>query len=760
MLSRSLNNAVNLLDEATAAGSLDAIYMLADMSFYGKYGYPRNYTMAFKHFDTLAAINGNATAQHILGFMYSTGVGDVVEKDQAKALLYHTFAAEAGDTRAQMTAAFRHHAGIAVPRNCEKAVKYYKATADKAIDYTRSGPPGGHQLPKDSFRLVDDVGGIYGEGASVSSTGFNKQGSGGGDSAAFDDVLEYLDIMSRKGDLKCTFALAKSYYDGSRVLRQDFRVAKDFFLDIAKRYWSIKDGRVKPDTEPGLDKFASKAAGYIGRMYLRAEGVEQNLKYAKVWFNRGVANGDALSQYSLGLMHLHGLGVTYDPIKAAEYFGAAADQDFSSAQVRFAALMMDQGDLETARRYLELAGQKGHLEAIYYLAELNNQGVDRTRSCGQAAIGYKMVAEKAEVLHTSYGEANEAYAAGDKETALLHYMLAAEQGLEVAQANVGYLLERRPHAYDALLSYLASWLPSILRSTTSSAASAAARRLSDATANLALTYWTRSAKQANIDSLVKMGDYYLSGLGLGLSSALSPTSDAIANPAPDKAAACYTAAAETLQSGQALWNLGWMHENGVGGFAQDFHLAKRYYDQSLETNGEAYLPVSLALIKLRARSWWNEVVGGDVNSIQDEWEYEDEEDVGGDGGGGGGVSSSGEAVPGEDVGEAIKRSGSRRTRRRRRRSRSLSEWIADFLAADLERYANEEAELAAQQRDPDGLDAMVGMGGEEWGRGGEQAGYDNQGLGDGMSRFISRNILSPSLPPPFFFLLSLGGFIS
>ena len=72
-----------------------------------------------------------------------------------------------------------------------------------------------------------------------------------------------------------------------------------------------------------------------------------------------------------------------------------------------------------------------------------------------------------------------------------------------------------------------------------------------------------------------------------------------------------------MQSAQAFWNLGWMHENGIG-LDQDFHLAKRFYDQALETNHEAYLPVTLALFKLRARSYWNTITHGRINSIRDE----------------------------------------------------------------------------------------------------------------------------------------------
>jgi hypothetical protein len=122
-------------------------------------------------------------------------------------------------------------------------------------------------------------------------------------------------------------------------------------------------------------------------------------------------------------------------------------------------------------------------------------------------------------------------------------------------------------------------------------------------ARLALMHWTRSAKQANVDSMVKLGDYYLAGVG------------AVADA--EKAASCYQAAAEFQQSAQALWNLGWMYENGIG-LEQDFHLAKRYYDLALEVNQEAYLPVQLSLIKLRLRSFWNRLTNGRVNSIQDE----------------------------------------------------------------------------------------------------------------------------------------------
>lgn len=588
-LSQPLAQAVTLLGEAAAEKNPDALFMLAEMNFYGNFTHPRNYSEAFRRYHELATLNGNASAQHMVGFMYATGIGGAVKQDPAKAMLYHTLAAEGGDIRSEMTIAYRHSSGIATPRNCDEAVYYYRSVASKAIAYMRSGPPGGHSLVKESYRIADEEGGVYGEGASVSSSGPNaKQGSLHSDAfSSLDDVVEYMDLQARKGDPRASFNLAKLNYDGARNARRDFPAAKKRFMELARMYWT-KDGKTKQNVGPLTEKLAAKAAGYLGRMFLRGEGVPQSFPIAHTWFTRGVKHGDALSQYSLGLMYLHGLHVPQKPALAATYFGAAADQDLAAAQVRLGALFLDQGDVPTAMKYFEIATRHGHLEAYYFLAEMTNNGIGRDKSCTVASAYYKIVAERAEFVTTSFAEANDAYVAGDLETALVGYMMAAEQGFEVGQANVAYLLDQAKPRFT-----MSSLLPFMKQK---------ASLASDAL--LALIYWTRSAAQQNGDSMVKLGDYYLQGLGT--------------SPNNEKAAACYQAAAETQQSAQAMWNLGWMHENGIG-IDQDFHLAKRHYDMALETNPrEAYLPVVLALYKLRLRSWWNTVTNGKIKSIQEE----------------------------------------------------------------------------------------------------------------------------------------------
>jgi SEL1 protein len=584
-----ITEAVQLLEEAAQMANPDAIYLLAQMNFYGNFTCPRDYSQAFFRYSQLAQL-GNSSAQHMVGFMYATGFGGAVERDQAKALLYHTFAAEGGNTRSEMTLAFRYHSGIGTARNCDVAIEHYKNTADQAIAWYRSGPPGGMAWVPDSYRLADDEGGVYGEGASYSSAGHNanKGGPTTDTNAALDDVLEYLDLMSRKGDFKATFSLGRIHYDGQKGLPRNMKSAKWYFMKVAKLYW--QRGQIIGSDRPQLEKIATKAAGYLGRMFLRGEGAEQSYERAQTWFNRGIESGDAGSQYGMGLMYLDGLGVPKNTLKAQELFKTAADQDYAPAQVSLGALYLDQGtskDISVASQYFEFAARYDHIEAWYYLAELTNQGVGRDRSCGLATAYYKNVAEKAEPLLSSFAEANQAYDEGDLDLALIDYSLAAEQGYEKAQANVAYLLDQQKSRLS-----LPSWL----------SFSSPRQSLLD-NAALALIYWTRSAKQTNIDSLVKMGDYYLNGIGTQADM--------------EKAATCYMSASEFQQSAQALYNLGWMHENGVG-LNQDFHLAKRYYDHALETNEEAYLPVTLSLFKLRLRSAWNTLTHGRINSIQDE----------------------------------------------------------------------------------------------------------------------------------------------
>ena len=93
----------------------------------------------------------------MLGFFYATGYNGAVEVDQAKALLYYTFAAlgegqgsgysgqkglnsqglgsqeasQMGDRGAQMALGYRYWAGIGVNDDCLMALEWYQMAAEQ-----------------------------------------------------------------------------------------------------------------------------------------------------------------------------------------------------------------------------------------------------------------------------------------------------------------------------------------------------------------------------------------------------------------------------------------------------------------------------------------------------------------------------------------------------------------------------------------------------------------------------------------------------
>ena len=113
---------------------------------------------------------------------------------------------------------------------------------------------------------------------------------------------------------------------------------------------------------------------------------------------------------------------------------------------------------------------------------------------------------------------------------------------------------------------------------------------SNDTALLALTQWTRSAAQRNVDALVKVGDYYYHGLGVP---------DEPEALRWEKAAKYYQSAADTQVSALAMWNLGWMYENGVGVPQVSVFKLRYYFVANAVLDRISILPRGIMIWRLR-----------------------------------------------------------------------------------------------------------------------------------------------------------------
>lgn len=611
---------VDLLQHSAELGNLDALFTLGYISLFPPSSHFKpDPKLAFDSLLHHAALTGNASSQALLAFFHATGYADVVPIDQAQALLYYTFAAQGGHKGAQMALGYRYWSGIGTIEDCGRAVEWYEAAADEAMSMFLSGPPGGQTLPQTATRLSDLDGGVFGPGASVASTGINvvkpavKAGLAQTAGETWDDVLEYYIFNADRGETDFAYKLGKIYYQGSIYssaggigsgsegvgrVPQDFHQAQFYFLQIARQVWPRDPPNPLQHNASGYKAenikqagYAPKSAAYLGRMYLRGEGVKQDYAMAMMWFERGAEFEDRECYNLLGIMWRDGLVPGRQDMKTAlVHITKAAGQELAEAHVNLGKYNYYRGEFKLAITYFEAAVRFGStFEAHFYLAKIHTLNMRIANEdfaagfCASAVSFFKLVAERGVWDDDLLADAEAAWYSGTergKEIAILKWWVAAERGSEMAQNNLAYVLDQ-----DRSMLRLTRFAPI---------------EASNDTALLALTQWTRSAAQRNIDALVKVGDYYYHGLGVP---------DEPEALRWEKAAKYYQSAADTHFSALAMWNLGWMYENGIG-VSQDFHLAKRHYDMAVETNSEAYLPVLLSLVKLYARSFWYTLQGG------------------------------------------------------------------------------------------------------------------------------------------------------
>lgn len=292
-------------------------------------------------------------------------------------------------------------------------------------------------------------------------------------------------------------------------------------------------------------------------------------------------------------------------------------------------------DPVAAVRSYAISSQRGNLLALHRLSHAAAAGLGMTRSCPTAVNGFKAVAERGDWAH-DLTKAHRLYDAGDWRSALVLFLNLAAIGMESAQFNAAHLLMKAdlPWLVQSTSTLPADktefeedgnalkrrYIPvaatedpstafvgiSLLKGKQIGGISSSKTDLAapvvttggdffDSTkpftnistkANCesrALALYAVSAAQSCSESFLRVGDCFYYGCG-GLSV--------------DKVeAAMHYQLAGDLKNAHAIFNLGLMHEVGDG-VQQDFHLAKRFYDQAAEVDVDAKLPRAFALFLL------------------------------------------------------------------------------------------------------------------------------------------------------------------
>ncbi|KAL5697355.1 ERAD-associated E3 ubiquitin-protein ligase component hrd3a [Ranunculus cassubicifolius] len=382
-----------------------------------------------------------------------------------------------------------------------------------------------------------------------SGTEENKEGlrkSRGEDDEDF-QITEY---QAQKGNAGAMYKIGIFYYFGLRGVRRDHVKALSWFLKA-------------------VEKGEPRSMELLGEIYARGAGVERNYTKALGWLTLASKQQHFSAYNGLGYLYVKGFGVEKkNYTKAKEYFEKAAENEEAGGHYNLGVLYLKgigvKKDVRVACQYFIKAANVGQPKAFFQLAKMFHTGIGLKKNLAMATGLYKLVAERGPWSSLSRW-ALESYLKGDIGKAFLLYSRMAELGYEVAQSNAAWILDK--YGDRGLCMGGSGFCTDIERH------------------QRAHSLWWQASEQGNEHAALLIGDAYYYGRGTERDY--------------DRAAEAYMHA-RSQSNAQAMFNLGYMHEHGHG-LPLDLHLAKRYYDQALENDPAAKLPVTLALTSLWIR---------------------------------------------------------------------------------------------------------------------------------------------------------------
>ena len=181
----------------------------------------------------------------------------------------------------------------------------------------------------------------------------------------------------------------------------------------------------------------------LGVMYDNGQGVPQDFKEAVRWYRLAADQGNAVAQSNLGFMYGNGRGVPQDFKEAVRWYRLAADQGDAMAQNNLGAMYGNgQGvpqDFKEAVRWYRLAADQGHASAQHNLGVRYDNGQGVPQDFKEAVRWYRSAADQGHAgaqnnLGAMFGQAHGVPHLPVLQHAL--YNLARAQGNETAASNL------------------------------------------------------------------------------------------------------------------------------------------------------------------------------------------------------------------------------------------------------------------------------------------------------------------------------------
>ncbi|KAM6362140.1 protein sel-1 homolog 3 isoform 3-T4 [Alca torda] len=406
--------------------------------------------------------------------------------------------------------------------------------------------------------------------------------------------LLYSLIGAQGNERLAVMNLGYKHYQGINNYPLDLELSYAYYSNIAIKtsldQHTIKGEQAFVETIRLMDdellKAQTKENGDVF-MWLKHEATrgnaaaQQRLAQMLFWGQQGVAKNPeaAIEWYAKGAIE------TEDPVLIYDYAIVLFKGQGVKKNTKLALELMKKAAAKTvAARYFYKAAQGGHIEgtlrcSLYYMT---GNMEDFPRDPEKAVIWAKHVAEKNGYLGHVIRKALNAYLELSWHEALLHYILAAETGIEVSQSNLAHICEERP---DLARKYLAT--------------------------DCVWRYYNFSVSQVNAPSFayLKMGDFYYYGYQ---------------NQSKDLELSMRMYAQAALEGdSQGFFNLALVMEEGnsIPSYILDhleidraLHssntslLQELYYRCWNNSNQESISPCSLALLYFYVRVFWNNIL--------------------------------------------------------------------------------------------------------------------------------------------------------
>ena len=327
---RAINTGKDMLQEALQ-GNASAQYMLGKLYQRGE-GVLKDDSTAVKWYRK-AADQGYHEAQYILGNLYQRGEG--VFKADSTAAMWYRKAADQGNREAQYSLGGCYFEGCGVSQDYDEAVKWYQKAVDQGIDYAgkyidaiKTIKAAKQGDPYSQFKLGE----LYLAGDVMEQ---NKN-----------EAVNWYMKAAEQGNENAQFELGSLYYGKGGVLKKDMAKAIDWWQKAA-------------------NLGHAKAQFNIGACFYNGNGVEKDLTEAVKWFRKAADQGYMDAQYNLGIIYYLG-GDRYDDIKediveSTKWYMKAAAQGKAEATDFLALISMDNKLLSDA--------VQGNADAQFMIAE-------------------------------------------------------------------------------------------------------------------------------------------------------------------------------------------------------------------------------------------------------------------------------------------------------------------------------------------------------------------------------------------------------